>query len=89
MLITGYILSKQQQNVLANFNKLHEGEYRQIVPATDGTTYIMEKDVVMGVINDPYWAKYRNFLITQVSSSTETTVDIVINDPNIAIDMGW
>ena len=76
MLITGYILSKRDQNLLANFNKLHEGESRMIVPATDGTTYIMEKDVVMGAINDPYWIKYRDFLITQVSSSTETTIDL-------------
>ena len=77
MLITGYILSKQKQNILANYNKLNEGEFRQIVPATDGTTYIMEKDVVMGAINDPYWEKYRDFLITQVSSSTETTIDLI------------
>jgi len=78
MLITGYILTKQEQNLLANFNKLHEGEYRQIVPATDGTTYIMEKEVVMGAINDPYWIKYKDFLQAQVSSSTETTIDLVI-----------
>jgi hypothetical protein len=77
MLITGYILSKQQQNVLNNFNKLHEGEFRQIVPATDGTTYIMEKDVVMGAIDDPYWEKYHNLLRSQVSSSTETTIDLI------------
>ena len=89
MLITGYSLTKQQRNVLDNFNKLHVGESRQIVPATDGTTYMMEKDVVIGAINDPYWIKYKTLLQSQVSGSTETTIDLIINDPDIILNMGW